>query len=87
MDSIWDFLSNGTLPIDKLEAKRIRYRASKYWLQGDVLYKKSFNTRLLRCLVTAEAKYVLMEIHEGVCGNHSRSKNLAERAKGTTGPQ
>ena len=31
----------------------------------------------LKCLTLDEAMYVLQEIHEGVCGNHSRPRSLA----------
>ena len=31
-DPIQDFLKNGTLPEDKLEAKRIQYRSRRYLL-------------------------------------------------------
>ncbi|RVW31532.1 hypothetical protein CK203_087975 [Vitis vinifera] len=35
------------------------------------LYKRSFTGPYLRCLGHSEAQYVLAELHEGICGNHS----------------
>lgn len=33
----------------------------------------------MRCLGPKEARYVLEEIHEGVCGNHISSRSLAHK--------
>ena len=35
---------------------------------------------LLRCLDDEETNYVLKEIHEGICGNHSGARTLAFKA-------
>ena len=45
-----------------------------------MLYKRGFTFPLLRCLTSEEGEYVLREIHEGVCENHSGSRNLAAKA-------
>ncbi|RVW32623.1 Pol polyprotein [Vitis vinifera] len=42
------------------------------------LYKRSFTGPYLRCLNHSEALYVLAELHEGVCGNHSGGRSLAQ---------
>ncbi|KAI5333905.1 hypothetical protein L3X38_024037 [Prunus dulcis] len=34
----------------------------------------------LRCLTPEEGHYVLREIHEGICGNHSGARSLAHKA-------
>ncbi|RVW28496.1 Pro-Pol polyprotein [Vitis vinifera] len=44
------------------------------------LYKRSFTGPYLRCLGHSEAQYVLAELHEGICGNHSGGRSLAHRA-------
>ncbi|KAL6327681.1 hypothetical protein AAG906_022621 [Vitis piasezkii] len=46
------------------------------------LYKRSFTGPYLQCLSHLEAQYVLAELHEGVCGNHSGGRSLAHRANG-----
>ncbi|RVW19487.1 hypothetical protein CK203_116507 [Vitis vinifera] len=33
-----------------------------------------------KCLYCSKAQYVLAELHEGVCGNHSKGRSLAHRA-------
>ena len=71
MDPIIAYLRDGTLPQDKFEACRLRYRSARYFLDKDKLRKRSFSSPSLTCLNEDQAKYVLQEVHEGVCGNHS----------------
>ncbi|KAM2142319.1 hypothetical protein ACFX1Q_008483 [Malus domestica] len=78
--TIYRFLAHGTLPNDKVQAKQIRYKATRYLIINDQLYKRGFNLPYLRCLTPAEAETVLQEIHEGVCGNHAGSRSLAHKA-------
>ena len=46
-------------------------------LLDGVFYHRGFTLPLLRCLDDEEANYVLREIHEGICGNHSEPRTLA----------
>ncbi|KAM2376501.1 hypothetical protein ACFX1X_043235 [Malus domestica] len=77
---IYRFLAHGTLPNDKVQAKQIRYKATRYLIINDQLYKRGFNLPYLRCLTPAEAETVIREIHEGVCGYHAGSRSLAHKA-------
>ncbi|KAM2530053.1 hypothetical protein PS1_027958 [Malus domestica] len=77
---IYRFLAHGTFPNDKVQAKQIRYKVTHYLIINDQLYKRGFNLPYLRCLTPAEAKTVLREIHEGVCGDHAGSRSLAHKA-------
>ena len=44
MDPVVTFLKNGTLPEDRVEAKKIRRKASRFWLSKDQkLYKRSYS--------------------------------------------
>ncbi|RVW62879.1 Gag-Pol polyprotein [Vitis vinifera] len=54
--------------------------SSLFHLDWGHLYKRSFTGPYLRCLNHSEALYVLAELHEGVCGNHSGGRSLAHRA-------
>lgn len=58
----------------------MKVRANRYLLLEDTLYKRSFILSLLRCLIDEEADYVLREIHEGVCKNHSGGPVMAIKA-------
>ncbi|KAM2294228.1 hypothetical protein ACFX1S_034158 [Malus domestica] len=76
---IYKFLAHGALPIDKVQAKQIRYKSARYLIINDQLYKRGFTLPYLRCLTPAEAEIVLREIHEGVCGDHAGSRSLAHK--------
>ena len=52
--------------------KRILRRlAMGFFLDGDILYKKNKDQILLRCVDADEAKKIVHEIHERVCGTHA----------------
>ncbi|KAL5540936.1 hypothetical protein UlMin_044912 [Ulmus minor] len=59
MDPIIAYLRDGTLPQDKFEARRLRYRSARYFLDKDKLRKRSFSSPSLTCLNEDQAKYVL----------------------------
>ncbi|XP_022848739.1 uncharacterized protein LOC111371053 [Olea europaea var. sylvestris] len=63
----------------KNEAKKLRRRAAYFILQDDVLYKRGFSSPLLQYVGGEEAMYILREIHEGVCSNHSGGTALAHK--------
>ncbi|XP_074346702.1 uncharacterized protein LOC141685507 [Apium graveolens] len=63
--------------IPQVEARRLRYQAAKYVEYDGVLYKRGFNQPLLRCVDREEGNYILREVHEGICGNHSGGGSLA----------
>ncbi|KAI5344677.1 hypothetical protein L3X38_012554 [Prunus dulcis] len=80
MDPILQFLQNQTLPADPAEARRVRHRSARYLVINGSLYKRGFSLPYLRCLTPEEGHYVLREIHEGICGNHSGARSLAHKA-------
>jgi len=63
---IVDYLKD---PSKKVE-RRVRFQATKYVLLEDELYYRTIDGVLLRCLSDDEAKSLMGEIHEGVCGAH-----------------
>ncbi|KAL5545282.1 hypothetical protein UlMin_009066 [Ulmus minor] len=79
MDPIISFLRDGTLPADKFEARRLRFRSAHYFLDKGKLYKKGFLSPSLICLDEDRGKFTLEEVHAGVCGNHSSGRTLAHR--------
>ncbi|CAL2224572.1 unnamed protein product [Prunus armeniaca] len=80
MTLIYAYITNGTLPGDKSQARKLRYRSARYTVINDVLYKRGFTTPYLKCITTEQGDYVLREIHGGVCGDHSGSRSLAHKA-------
>ncbi|KAI5324765.1 hypothetical protein L3X38_033838 [Prunus dulcis] len=80
MSPIYSYLTNGTLPEDKAQARKLRYRSARYTVINDVLYKHGYTTPYLKCLTAEQGEYILREIHSGVCGDHSGSRSLAYKA-------
>ena len=80
MDPIRAYFRDGVLPKYKKQARKLKWRAAMYTLLDGVLYRREFTLLLLRCLDDKEADYVLREIHEGICGNHSGARTSAFKA-------
>ncbi|XP_065639091.1 uncharacterized protein LOC136071563 [Quercus suber] len=76
---IISYLKDGRLPEGKDKAKKLRVKSAKYILMDEVLYKRDFFQPYLRCLASDEANYVLREVHEGACGNHSGARSLVHK--------
>ncbi|XP_017250742.1 uncharacterized protein LOC108221371 [Daucus carota subsp. sativus] len=77
MTPIWEFIKEGILPEDKAEARRLRYKATRYVEYDGKLYKRGFNQPSLKFIDGDECTYVMREVHEGICGNHSGGNLLA----------
>ena len=73
------YLKNGVLPDRKEAARKLKIQVARFVLIKDVLYKIGFSCPYLRCLGTEEADYVIKEVHEGIFGNHSRSRSLLHK--------
>ena len=71
MTPIVSYLKDKKLLEGKDEARKFRVKSARYVLMDEVLYKRGFSQPYLRCLAPDEANYVLREVHEGACGNHS----------------
>ncbi|XP_074323791.1 uncharacterized protein LOC141688621 [Apium graveolens] len=71
MTSILAYIREGSLPDEKNEARRIKYKAARYVIYDGILYRRGFSVPLLKCIYGEECNYILREVHEGICGNHS----------------
>ena len=81
MDPIILFLKEDTLPLDKLEAEKIRRKAPRFWLSKDQkLYKRSFSRLYLLCIHPETSEQLLEELHEGICRSHIGGRSLSHRA-------
>ena len=63
---IADYLRNPTRKV----TRKLRYKSTKYVLLDDQLYYKIVDGVLLKCLNQEEAKVLMGEVHEGICGAH-----------------
>ena len=84
MDSIIRFLREDILHEEKMEADKIWRKATSYWLSEDhKLYKSSFSGPsgpYLLCVHPELIESLLEELHEGICGSHTKGRSLAHRA-------
>ena len=73
------YLRSGILPDRKDATRKLKVQASRFMLIRDVLYKRGFFRPYLRCLSYEEANYIMREVHEGICGNHSGAQSLVHK--------
>jgi hypothetical protein len=63
----------------KVDRKTLRRLAMYYYLDEEVLYKRSFNITLVKCLNEADTTNILQEIHEGICSTHTNRHMMARK--------
>ena len=80
MDPIRLYISTGELPYDRSRAHKVQIQSARFSLVDGKLYKRSLGGPYLKCLTPEQGRYVLAELHEGICGNHPRGRTLAHRA-------
>ena len=73
--SILSYFKDEQLPSSLDEARKIKKRATRFTILNDVLYKRGFSLPYLRC-VEQEAKYILDEVHKGICKDHLGARSL-----------
>ena len=80
MDPLVLFLKDDILPEEKSEADKIRRKASRFSLSEDLkLYTRSFLGPYLLCVHPDATKFILKELHEGICGSYTRGKSLSHK--------
>ena len=77
--TIASYLKDNVLSDEKEAARKLKVQAARFVLIKDVLYKRGFSHPYLRCIGNEEADYVMREVHEGICGNHSGSRSLIHK--------
>ena len=73
------YLKTGVLPDGSDATRKVKVQASRFVLIKGVLYKRGFSRPYLRCLCHEEVDYVMREVHEGICGNHSGARSLVHK--------
>ncbi|XP_059306311.1 uncharacterized protein LOC132057719 [Lycium ferocissimum] len=74
-----DYLQDEKLPSDPKESRSFRTKAARFYLIDGQLYRRSFLGPLAKCLGLGETDYVMREVHEGTCGNHSGTEALIQK--------
>ena len=73
------YLRTGLPPDGKEAARKLKFQASRFVLIKDVFYKRGFSRLYLRFLSHEEVDYIMREVHEGICGNHSGARSLVHK--------
>ncbi|XP_015058067.1 uncharacterized protein LOC107004373 [Solanum pennellii] len=58
------------LHADRDQKGTIRQLANGFFLSGDIIYKRTPDLNLLRCVNNQEAETIINEVHSWVCGPH-----------------
>ncbi|XP_039034837.1 uncharacterized protein LOC120171119 [Hibiscus syriacus] len=61
------------------DKRTIRRMVAGYVLDGEIVYKKSPDQVLLRCVDVKEAKTIIEEVHEGVYGTNANGHAMARQ--------
>ncbi|KAK6151667.1 hypothetical protein DH2020_014302 [Rehmannia glutinosa] len=63
--ALFQYLSKARLPSDKRKVARVQARAMRFCIVGDLLYKRTFEGPMLRCLSEEEGRYHWDQPHRG----------------------
>ncbi|XP_070005566.1 uncharacterized protein [Nicotiana sylvestris] len=61
------------------QKRTIRHLASGFFLSGGILYKRTLDLGLLRCIDAKKATTIMNEVHSGVCGPYMSGYVLAKK--------
>ncbi|XP_071917121.1 uncharacterized protein [Coffea arabica] len=83
--NIKEFLKMGSYlsGADTTAKSFLRRLSSKFFLNGEVVYKRTSDLGLLRCVDEDETNYLMKEMHSGVCGSHMNRHLLVKKVMKT----
>ena len=64
------------MPSNPKEAKKVKKRVVRYTILNGILYKRGFSQPYLKCVKPDDARYILSEVHKGICGDHLGARAL-----------
>ncbi|RDX99005.1 hypothetical protein CR513_18005, partial [Mucuna pruriens] len=73
------YLRDKVKPEDPTKAKKVIKDAARYIIIGGELYIRGFSFPLLRCIDGEKARYVIREVHEGLCGSYIGGRALVSK--------
>ncbi|XP_052477092.1 uncharacterized protein LOC128032529 [Gossypium raimondii] len=78
---ILEYIKNQRYPeqANENDKRIIRRMAAGFVLDGDILYKRGKDQILLRCVDNVEARRILEDVHEGICGTHTNGFTMARQ--------
>jgi len=63
----------------KQDKKTLRRLASRFLLDGDILYKRNYDMVLLRCVDEHEAEQLMHDVHDGTFGTHATGHTMSRK--------
>ncbi|XP_039054461.1 uncharacterized protein LOC120196812, partial [Hibiscus syriacus] len=78
---ILQYIKNQSYPpnASEIDKRTLRRMVAGYFLDGEIIYRRSNDQMLLRCLNTSEARNVIKEVHSGICGTHANGLSMARK--------
>ncbi|XP_070042545.1 uncharacterized protein [Nicotiana tomentosiformis] len=78
---IKEYFGKGEYPLNATHTEKCTLRrfANHFFQSGGILYRRTFDLVLLRCVDAKEASRLLEEIHAGTCGPHMNGYILAKK--------
>ena len=73
------YITSGELPFDPHEKTMLKRRACSFTFVEGILYQRGFVTPIVKCLGPNETQEVLIDVHDGICGQHLGAKALAKK--------
>ncbi|XP_070046774.1 uncharacterized protein [Nicotiana tomentosiformis] len=75
-----DYLKTRKIPSDPKESRDLHMKEARFSLSKDgTLLRRAFDGPLTICLGQGDTEYVLREVHEGTCSNHSGVESLVQK--------
>ena len=72
MIPIMSYLPSDELPDDKYKARHLRAKVVRFSILDGHLLRRFFFEPYVKCVTLTEVSYILIEHHQGECGNHAR---------------
>ena len=64
------YLADGILPLESVEAKKIKRNSANYTIVDGELFRHGFTHSILVCVSGDQCARIMAEPHEGICGSH-----------------
>lgn len=78
-DPIIRYLEEDKLAEDKEDTTKLQRKASRYTILDEQMYPRGFNAPLLHYVNEEKWGYILVDIHNGICGNSTVGQSLAQK--------
>ena len=74
------YLAERILPLEPIEARKIKKNLNKYTLINGKLFRHGFTHPILVCVSGEQCMHIMAELHEGICESHIGGRSLSSKA-------